>query len=30
MGEHPELLVGEVLGFIALLWFCREKLKGKV
>jgi hypothetical protein len=30
MGEHPELLVGEVLGFIALLWFCRERVRGKV
>ncbi|MCS7286716.1 MAG: hypothetical protein RMK30_02730 [Anaerolineae bacterium] len=30
MMEHPELLVGEVVGIIALLWFFREKIKGKL
>ncbi len=28
--EHPELVVGEIAGLIALLWFFRERLRGKV
>ncbi len=30
VGEHPELVVGELVGLIALLWFCREKVQGKI
>lgn len=25
IGEHPELLVGEIAGLLALIWFFREK-----